>query len=181
MTLLPLNMVPVSAAASGDVYSNELIYYKFNDQCYGRYLTPIQTGKYPTVIMICGQGGDATLRSNMRYYMNEWVKAGIFPPMNVVIPGVDDFDGVDGRHFNDDLATLYQVHAGSRTKLRDAYTSLKYNEQNSISFSSTMEGPDKTRVYITINGQQVFNELVEESLSEGYFGFKTQKCNIKIY
>ncbi|MBO4896669.1 MAG: hypothetical protein J5590_00035 [Clostridia bacterium] len=83
--------------------------------------------------------------------------------------------------FNDDLATLYQVKNGSRLpKLRDAYTPLKYNEENAISFSSSIEG-NNTRVSVTINGQQVFNELVPDILNEGYFGFMSQKCNIKIY
>ena len=95
LTLLVLPAGTVSVAADGDVYANQLVSYSFNDECTGHYFTPIAPGKYPTFIMMCGKGGPGRLRSDLRYFINEWVKAGYFPPMNVVIPNMDNFDGLE--------------------------------------------------------------------------------------
>ena len=101
--IMVLSLIPggtVSVFADGDVYANQLVSYNFNNQCYGHYFTPIAPGKYPTFIMICGKGGPARLRSDLRYFINEWVKAGYFPPMNVIIPHMDNFDGLEPQEKN---------------------------------------------------------------------------------
>ncbi len=81
--------------------------------------------------------------------------------------------------FDDNVASLYKVVSGGRTLIRKAYTTLSYNASNTISFSSLNEG-SYTRVNVVLNGETIFNELVDTALSQGYFGFNSQKINIKI-
>ncbi|MBO4897694.1 MAG: hypothetical protein J5590_05295, partial [Clostridia bacterium] len=83
--------------------------------------------------------------------------------------------------FVDNIANVYLVKDGKRgdTPKTTATTTLKYNEPNTISISSTIQG-SVTRVDITINGQK-FSAVIYQKLNKGYFGFNTQKCNIKIY
>ncbi|MBO4897119.1 MAG: hypothetical protein J5590_02320 [Clostridia bacterium] len=112
LTALPASIISVMAA--DDVYANQIVSYNYNDECKGTYFTPIAPGKYPTFIMMCGKGGDNELRRNLRYYINEWVKKEYFPPMNVVIPSIENFDGLEpqeGINFGDFFYFTKKDHA----------------------------------------------------------------------
>ncbi|MBO4898550.1 MAG: hypothetical protein J5590_09660, partial [Clostridia bacterium] len=87
--------------------------------------------------------------------------------------------------FNDDKATLYRVKSGERDAQpikSNVSAYLNYNQPNTISYSTSVVNSD-TKVTVTINGRKVFDQATasEIQLDKGYFGFISQKCNIKIY
>ncbi len=74
-------------ASSEDIYS-QVLSYQLNDECKGYYFAPKAEGKYSTIIMIHGQGSVNGFKSGLMPVFNEWIKAGYFPPMVVVMPEV---------------------------------------------------------------------------------------------
>ena len=74
--------------SSTDIYGSQLSTYKLNNECQGYYFEPKAEGKYPTVIMIHGQGGLGGFRNGLLPVINKWVKAGYIPPMIFVLPEV---------------------------------------------------------------------------------------------
>ncbi|MBO4897342.1 MAG: hypothetical protein J5590_03495 [Clostridia bacterium] len=84
---------PQYATSSEDIYSGKIVRYTLNDECVGYYFTPKKAGKYPTIILIHGQGSVTSFQERLQSNFERWVKAGYFPPVNVVIPEVLDYTG----------------------------------------------------------------------------------------
>ena len=84
---------PAYPPSSQDVYSNKIVTYSLNSNCTGYYMTPKLAGKYPTFIMIHGQGGIKQVKERVPSSINNWVKAGYFPPMVVVFPVIKPASG----------------------------------------------------------------------------------------
>ena len=79
---------PKFPVSTTDVYSNQVVRYELNDQCKGYYFTPKAKGKYPTVIIMHGQGNVQRFKERLLSNFNNWVKQGYLPPMVVVMPEV---------------------------------------------------------------------------------------------
>ncbi len=92
---------PQFPASEEDVYSYQVVRYKLNDECTGYYFTPKAAGKYPTVIMMHGQGTVDKFRDRLLSNFNNWVKAGYLPPMVVVMPEVLNYTGGGGSNMQD--------------------------------------------------------------------------------
>lgn len=79
---------PQFPASSEDVYSGFVIRYQLNDECKGYYFAPKKEGKYPTVIVMHGQGNVDNFKKRLLSNFNKWVKLGYIPPVVVVMPEV---------------------------------------------------------------------------------------------
>ena len=73
---------------SEDVYSPQIVRYNLNSECKGYYFTPKAKGKYPTLILMHGQGTVEKFKNRVLSTINNWVKMGYIPPMVVVLPEV---------------------------------------------------------------------------------------------
>lgn len=91
---------PQFPVSSEDVYKHQLVRYDLNKECRGYYATPKAKGKYPTVIIMHGQGTVEKFKTRLLSHINNWVTAGYLPPMVVVIPEIMDYDG-GGSDMND--------------------------------------------------------------------------------
>ena len=81
--------------------------------------------------------------------------------------------------FENALASLYLVKGGNRTLIKQANTTLAYNTANDVSYKVEKQG-SQTVVSFSLNGEQVFNEMVSAQLESAYFGFNSDKISIKI-
>lgn len=81
--------------------------------------------------------------------------------------------------FEDSLASLYLVKGGNKTLVKQANTTLAYNSENDLSYKVEKQG-NQTVVTFSLNGEQVFNEMVSAQLESAYFGFSSDKISIKI-
>ena len=81
--------------------------------------------------------------------------------------------------FEDSLASLYLVKGGNRTLIKQANTTLAYNTANDVSYKVEKQG-SQTIVTFSLNGSQVFNEMISAQLESAYFGFNSDKISIKL-
>ena len=112
---------PQFAASTEDVYDHELVRYELNDECVGYYFTPKAKGKYPTIVMIHGQGSVKSFKERLLSNFNNWVKLGYIPPMVVVIPEVLDYTG-GGSNIDD---FQYYIHSTHTNRFNALLTSIE--------------------------------------------------------
>ena len=100
---------PQFSTSTEDVYSPQIVRYELNEECTGYYFTPKAKGKYPTVVMIHGQGNVTNFKNRLLSNFNNWVKLGYIPPMVVVIPEVLDYTG-GGSNIDDFQLYISSAH-----------------------------------------------------------------------
>ncbi len=82
--------------------------------------------------------------------------------------------------FNETEASLYAVNEGKKTLIKTVTTPLVYNEENTFTYEiNNING--QTQVYVELNGETIFNSVVNINLVERYFGCFTDKVGIRIY
>ena len=153
---------PRFSAFSEDVYTHQIVRYSFNKECKGYYATPKAKGKYPTVIIMHGQGTVEKFKTRLLTHINNWVKAGYIPPMVVVIPEIIDIAG-DGSDMQD---FQYYISSEYPNRFNTLLTSI---EEGTL---SSQIGTDKP-IYVTgfsMGGMAAVHAGVEYNTRIKYVG-----------